>query len=471
MTARLEILNNTRCRLLKITEKVASVIDDALAMEIPGARFNPRAVLWGDGRRHLFSKLRGTFPRGLLGRVKTLLDELKVRYRVRDSRKSKPPRVDLTTLTPDVLRGITLRPYQLRAARRAVKRRAGILWLATNAGKTEVACAIMRVLRGERVLFLVHKKTLLRQARERIAARFGTIEEHIGVIGQGQFDPKHITVATIQSLTRRMPPAKKRIISAYLRTVRVLIVDEGHHTKATTWYRLIQRIDAPYRYILSGTPFGSDNGLLVEAAVGPVIARVSNKELIDLGVSAKPIIRMVECDEPMLKANLGWADVSKRGIVDNDHRNAMIAKEAKRFVMQKKPVLILIRELAHGDNVMHALAAHGVRAAFSHGKMQDSMIDRNKAMFEAGRIQVLVASTIYDEGVDIPDVSALINGDGGQSIRAVLQKLGRGLRKKKTGANTLDLLDFIDLTHPFLAKHSQERLAIYEREGFTVSTK
>ena len=472
MRAIIEYLSNTRCRLRQINDDVAKTIDEALAIEIPGSRFNPRVQSgrW-DGKRHLYGKLRGTFPRGLLKRVKTLLKELRVRYRVRDLRKIKPRQLATCRVPADFLKGITLRPYQRKAARRALKARGGILWLATNAGKTEVAAAIIKTLDKERALFLVHKKVLLAQTRERLAKRFGTIEEHIGIIGEGRFDPKHITVATIQSLTRKMPPAKKRVIKQYLASIRQLHVDEGHHTKATTWYKLIQRIDAPWRFLYSGTPFGSDNGLLVEASVGGVVARVTNDKLIKLGVSARPTIEMVECGQPELPTMMAWADVYKKGVVLNTYRNDIIAKRAARFAKAKKPTLILVRELWHGDNVLRALEARGVRAAFSHGQMPGSMIERNKALFEARKLDVLIASTIYDEGVDVPAIRALIVADGGQSIRAVLQKIGRGLRKKKGGANVLDVIDFADTTHQYLAKHSQERLAIYEGEGFDIRIK
>lgn len=475
--ARLEILSNTKCRAARLEEQYVALLDDALALEVPGARFSPRVRrgLW-DGKRHLFNKNTGIFPRGLLARVEALLSEAEVRYRVCDLRTNRVIKpVDWSKLSKTMLKDprsghIVLRSYQMKAIRRALKAQGGILWLATNAGKTEVAAAIMMMLQHERALFLVHKKALLAQARERIAKRFGVIEEHIGTIGEGKFNPKHFTVATIQSLTRKMPDAKKRVIKKYLSTIRQLHVDEGHHTKATTWYRLVQSIDAPWRFLYSGTPFGSDNGLLVEATVGQVIARVSNEKLIKLGVSARPTIRMVKCDVPELSEQLTWDEVYKQGIVNNSIRNGLIAKHAARFAKHKKPVLILVKELWHGDNIMRELEARGVTCLFSHGQMPLTQVENNKIIFERGKVSVLVASTIYDEGVDVPAIRALIVADGGQSVRAVLQKIGRGLRKKKGRENVLDVIDFADLTHRYLAKHSQERLAIYEAEAFRVLT-
>lgn len=466
----LQLLSNTRCRLVDAPKDVASLVDDALCVEIPGSRFSPgvRKGLW-DGRRHLYSVKRQTFPKGLLSRVCTLLEEAGHTVECIDLRQKKHGKAK--PINRSMLVGVTLRPYQLDSVKRAIAAKCGIQWIATNGGKTEIACATIKALLRKRALFLVHKKVLLNQARETIAKRLGLIEEHIGVIGEGRFDPKHITVSTIQALTRRGNPAKTKIIKQYLKTVEQLHVDEGHHTQATTWYRLIQSIDAPWRFIYSGTPFGDSNGLLVEAAVGGVISRISNQTLIDLGVSAKPTIWLVECDQPELPGGMAWPDVFQKGIVDNEHRNRLIAKHAARFVKKNKPVLILVRILRHGDQIVEELKARGLRVLFSHGKMPLSLVDKNKALFESGRVDVLVASTIYDEGVNVPAMRALIIGDGGKSIRSVLQRIGRGLRRKKTGKNKLDVLDFSDTTHQYLAKHSQDRLAIYELEGFRVKTK
>lgn len=472
MKVTITIMNHTRCQLgfkggtTKEQNKVIKLVDEALAIDIPGSHFieSTRQGLW-DGRRHLFSKAANTFPAGLRKRVRTLLKEATYKVKTIDQRKLLPD-PNLKLLTPGMLKGITLRDYQLESARKALEVGHGILWLATNAGKTEVASAMIKVLYEHRTLFLVHKKGLLEQARERIAKRLGTIEEHIGTIGDGRFEPKHITVATIQSLTRKGHPAKMKLIAAYLKTIVVLFVDEGHHTKATTWYKLINRIQAQFRFILSGTPFGNENGLMVEACVGPVVVRVSNAKLIKLGVSAKPTITMVEVTEPEIELG-SWDEVYKAGIVLNTQRNQLIVKSAQTYAKAKQPCLILVKELWHGDNIVTMLKSLGLTHAFVHGKMPQSAITKEKVRFEKGHYDVLIASPIFDEGVDVPAIKALIVADGGQSVRAVLQKIGRGLRQK-SGDNTLQVTDFADLTHKWLAKHSLERLSIYEGEGFDV---
>ena len=468
MSIVLEVMTNVRCRVTGLDKKSITTIDEALAMDIPGAFFSPRMKGGGwDGKRHMFGKETGTFPKGLQSKVEQLLVELKLKYKVTDLRKKVLPPPDASKIAPGMLKGITLRDYQVDAVKAAVTVGNGILWLATNAGKTEVAAAVIKVYE-RKTLFLVGKKGLLSQARDRIALRLGTIPEHIGIIGDGRCElEKPITVAIINSVSRK--GKNYEAIKKYLKTVEVLFIDEGHHAKATTWYKIINLCTAQFRFILSGTPFGSGNGLMVEATVGPVIARVSNDTLVSLGVSAKPTIEILEVNEPEIEKQpfMTWDVVYKEGITRNTYRNNLVATKAAQFAAEGKPCLILVKELWHGDLIATMLKSRKVKHEFVHGQMPISMVEAAKQRFEARKNPVLIASPIFDEGVDVPAIKALIIADGGKSIRSVLQKIGRGLRQK-AGENTLSVVDFADLTHKWLAKHSMERIAIYEDENFQV---
>lgn len=493
--ATVTLISNTRCSVAfrypgaagKATEKertrVVNLLDDALAIDQKGSHFNPtvQGGLW-DGRRHMFYAEGCTFPKGITSRVKRLLREAGYRVmRTVDARARRHQdgvnspqegRADADVeveISDDMLAGVTLREDQMRVIAKALENGCGLLHVATGGGKTEVAAAIIKALKDRRCLFLVHTKQLLRQARERLALRFGTIEEHIGMIGDGRFEPKHVTVATVQSLSRVRGDAKKRVVAKYLKTIDLLVLDECHHGSAKSFFRLLQRIDAPWRYGMSGTPFGlaDGKGLMVEAAFGPVVERVTNAELIGLGVNAEPTIRVIEVSEPKLEDGLDWQSVYKAGIVLNDARNAVVAREAAAFAAKGWPTLVLVRELWHGDRLSELLREAKVPHAFVHGQMPTDEVNRHKDRLAEGKIRVLIGSPILGEGVDIPAIRALIVADGGQSVANVLQKIGRGLRKKQ-GDNRLDAVDFADLTHKWLSRHSQERLALYESEGFRV---
>ena len=51
---------------------------------------------------------------------------------------------------------------------------------------------------------------------------------------------------------------------------------------------------------------------------------------------------------------------------------------------------------------------------------------------KSGKIQCVIATVSWVEGVDIPNLTCVINAGGGKSEIQTLQKIGRGLRKTET---------------------------------------
>jgi len=77
-------------------------------------------------------------------------------------------------------------------------------------------------------------------------------------------------------------------------------------------------------------------------------------------------------------------------------------------------------------------------------------------------IQVLIGSNILDVGVDCPALGMVINAAGGKAEVNLRQRIGRGLRSKKTGPNVCFFLDFTDIHNKHLGKHSATRRGIVQ---------
>ena len=76
--------------------------------------------------------------------------------------------------------------------------------------------------------------------------------------------------------------------------------------------------------------------------------------------------------------------------------------------------------------------------------------------------QVLIASKIFDQGVDIPELDALILAGSGKSSARALQRIGRVIRgyPGKKWANVIEFWD----NAKYLESHSSARLKIYKSE-------
>ena len=80
---------------------------------------------------------------------------------------------------------------------------------------------------------------------------------------------------------------------------------------------------------------------------------------------------------------------------------------------------------------------------------------------------VMLASTIFDQGIDVSHIQHLINASGEKSPIKIVQRLGRGLRADGKG-DQVNVIDFMDRTSTILERHSKKRLKKYKEEGHTV---
>jgi superfamily II DNA or RNA helicase len=168
--------------------------------------------------------------------------------------------------------------------------------------------------------------------------------------------------------------------------------------------------------------------------------------------------------------------IYKREIVDNDIRNKYIIEYCDIFSQQGLKVLVSVNIKAHALYLIKQMRRNytNIRSICIFGGSEAHVYDYTGALenykinqdtffadFELGKYNVIIATQVMDEGVDLPSVGALILGGSGKSIRQIRQRLGRGVRSKKTGRNEVFILDFIDRGHVWMFQQSRKRLSIY----------
>ena len=251
----------------------------------------------------------------------------------------------------------------------------------------------------------------------------------------------------------------------------VVILDEAHHAKADTYYNTLLEFDnAVYKIAMTGSIDSTDKLMVarLKAIFGKITYEVRNKEMIERGISAKPTINMINVREPRgLMSKKNFQDVYAKGIVQNEVRNQIIAGFAYSLVKAGKQTLIIVNYMEHGEWLLNKLTEMGVNVAFTNGELDSQLRTEQLAQAKLGEVDVLIATSVLDEGVDISGFRALIMAGGYKSLRLVLQRIGRVLRRKEDD-NTALVYDFMDRTNEILFKHSQERVRIYEDEGFEI---
>jgi superfamily II DNA or RNA helicase len=444
-------------------------IKEATSWAEPGAQFSPafRRGVW-DGRKHLFRAQNGSFPTGLVPTITKVLEEYNYDYVVHDYRQKptphiKHPRVGQFEMPTASMTGKY--DYQLEVCEKMVNGMQGIVKLATNGGKTNIAAAVTQYL-GLNTLFIVTTRELLHQARKRFMSLLEVGEDQVGLVGDGIWEPgSWVTIATLDTLESRIDTKECQEL---LKHTEVLFIDECHHAGSETWYTVATICPAFYRFGLSGTPLDRTDGanLRLIAACGDIIVNIPNKFLVDRGISAKAHIIFDKVTEPSLladKTKHKYPSVYKKCVVENVNLIQKVVEWAKVFRQLNMGTLILCEEIAHGRAIDDALWTKAgdvfLPHQFIHGNEDTDTRAQALSDFASGNLPILVASTILDEGVDVPTIDALILAGSRKSRIKTMQRLGRGLRGKQ-----LVVVEFANFCHGFLLEHSKQRLLDYKSE-------
>jgi superfamily II DNA or RNA helicase len=454
-------------------------IDEATSFHLPGYQFMPRfqSGRW-DGKRHLLDKKKRTLPTGLVARAREIMGAAGVSFC--EEEEPEPPGTPLATQRP----ALDLRDYQEECVAAALEGRRGVLEMATGAGKTAVATVLIHRL-ARPAMFFVHTRDLLHQTRRAMERDLGI---PIGQVGDGVVDLRDVTVATIQTCAKalgikieKMPDddekmeqdrtdlrsCGERLLDA-IASVPLVFFDECHHLPADCCYGLAMRTtSARHRFGLSATPYRADRqDLLLEAALGPKLYRANASALIERGFLVPPTVRFHAV--PSFKVVTGRADyqeVFEHYIVRNPRRNGMIAEQARGLMRQGVTVLVLVSQVAHGE----ALRGHLPELDLVQGSDPAARRAEVFRELEEGRRPGAIATTLADEGLDIPSLGAVILASGGKSETRALQRVGRALRPA-AGKREAVVVDFFD-NAPWLKEHSMRRLEIFRGErAFRVET-
>lgn len=479
------ILENQTAKIINSNQiKFHHIIDEELSFLLPGAQYSPaykgfynregKFVKW-DGKKHLL-KNDLSFPLGLLERVLQLGQIYQVPFEIEDRRvKTNSEEISILPRLQELKK--TPFSYQLEILASAEKKDHGIIRLATGGGKTLVA-ALMTARFGKSTVIYVIGKDLLHQIYNFFSLIFGS--DVIGIIGDGQCEIKDITIASVWTVGQALGLKKGKIlldeeeeeekvsedkykeIINFISHAKVHIFDECHIASCDTIQTIAQNINPERLYGLSASPWRDDNSdLLIEAVFGKYLIDVSASYLIREGYLVPPKIKFLRIPGSTEKLKKNYQAIYKAYITDNQVRNEYVLKAAQQLEKLNCQSLILYREIQHGKKLFD-LIGKSLPVALLSGKDPQEKREKAKEDLQTGKISAILASTIFDIGVDIPSASGLITAGGGKSSVRALQRIGRVIRgypNKKCAY----VYDFLDQAH-YLQQHAEQRKKIYELE-------
>ncbi len=111
-------------------------------------------------------------------------------------------------------------------------------------------------------------------------------------------------------------------------------------------------------------------------------------------------------------------------------------------------VLIFTRTKHFADRLAHSLERHNFRVSVLHGDRSQGQRMQALEQFRRGKNQIMVATDIAARGIDIDDISHVINFDIPNTPEDYIHRIGRTARAEATG----DAFTFVDRSEEYLIK-------------------
>lgn len=431
--------------------------------------------------------------------------------------------------------------YQKEAIKKILKYYNGIIKIATGGGKTILSMGVIGEI-GEDTIFIVPTRALAMQVyREFKKKGFPSVgifygddkvkndpelqvkdtpglDVNVAVVNsassifkqESRFKTKASSPQKIELARKRSE--KTRAMRVYFKEIlskaNVIIFDEAHHIKASSWDFLNDSVKATYRYGLTATPFkDKSEGLdsddaLVRNALGSVIVDISSSDLINrqnpktkLPYLARPIIKI--CDVPippvewMIKLGIGgmepnlfrraygvyenyrrdpkyrryleedsrgmlwWKAVQDVFLHGNPFRDMIIVETCKRLNLLNMQTIIIADYIVHQQTLQEMLKRANINSVIINSKTREDDREQLFNRVRQNKVNFLIGSSaMLGEGIDIPNLMCAIIVDGGKSFIKSFQRIGRVLRVhpeqktmfRKTHSLIIELNDVQDLS-------------------------
>lgn len=329
-----------------------------------------------------------------------------------------------------------------------------LLISATGTGKTYASAFAMRELGFDRVLFLVHRSTLAKQA----LASFRNVFEDkksMGIVGAGysDYDADYI-FAMVETLhkednLRKFAPEEFDCI----------VLDEAHHSPANTYQKVMEYFKPKLFLGMTATPDKRDDGeasknvyelFHYQIAYEIRLQQAMEEDLLCpfhyFGISDISVVT----DEQMKARNISEEDFGK---LTSDERVRHVIEQAKYYGYSGERVkgLIFCSRNRECEELSAKFNALGYRTIALSGDNKDKerekaferlAMNEEDATDEMQPLDYIFSVDILNEGVDIVEVNQVIMLRPTQSPIVFIQQLGRGLRKAENKEYVV-ILDFI----------------------------
>ena len=474
---KLEKIDEAYYRVISDDRGILMELSEFFTFFVPGYKFMPafKNKMW-DGKLRLLDMRTSKIYTGLLMYIRQFCSERDYTLEVEDF-KLHDDNIDwVDWLTLGKLKP---RDYQNDAIKHSLKYHNALLVSPTASGKSLIIYLLIRYFmeynKTQKILLIVPTTSLVKQMYGDFAdyskedETFCPTECHQIMAGKDKNADTQIYISTWQSIYK-MP---KQCFEDY----GAVIGDEAHLFKAVSLTKIMTKLtDCKYRIGLTGTLDDSKTHKLVLTGLfGMVNKVVSTSELIERKQLANLKIKCLNLKYPETESKKVYGVKyfeELEYLTQNNARNKYIRNLTLALNGNTLCLFQLVEK--HGE-ILYKLIKEKVdpkrKVFFVYGGTETNDREKIRAITEKSDNAIIIASFgTFSTGINIRNLHNIVFSSPSKSPIRILQSIGRGLRvgDNKDSATVYDISD--DLTYKdkknFTLTHFQERVNIYNREGF-----
>ncbi len=324
---------------------------------------------------------------------------------------------------------------EIRRYRDMGEKRALII-AATASGKTFLAAFDAYNFNAKRLLFIVHRDTILNDAKKTVEKIFGSTRTYGLFTGQEKNLDADFIFATNTMMATHLDLFKPNDFD-------YIIFDECHHITNTTYEKILNYFTPVFLLGLTATPERMDKQdvFAIFNYVVPYELRLRDAINNDLVV---PFKYFAVRDEMIDYSDKEKVNFLKNYFKDDNHIQFISNQIEEHRPEGKLKAIGFCRSIDHAREMSLEMDGLGYHTTYLTG--ENNTGERSKAFKDladdTNDLEIIFAVDILNEGVDLPSVNMVLFLRPTESQTIFIQQLGRGLRKYK-GKDHLTVLDFI----------------------------
>jgi superfamily II DNA or RNA helicase len=348
------------------------------------------------------------------------------------------------------LKNFEMRDYQLNSIKAWITDvntiGQGIIKAPTGSGKSVIAIiSALEMLKNKpnsKIIYAVNSTTLLKQFQnfaKREDLEFTLVSGEIDELKKGQ--KSDFIALSISYYYSQKKHSKHEKLKELVQNADLIILDEAHHTPANMVKSLL--LDAPnsIRLGLSATPIREDGRELeILGLLGKVSYSIEYQQLVQKRyLIPLEYIQFTPKVSQKLYQKLKTLEQSYAGepfsklysailrlFENSPYTNSQIVNKIRE--LNRYPALVIVRRISIAKKLSELLNEEGIISDWVSSKTSLEQRMEKIENLKNGKLQVLVSTSLADEGLDIPQLSLVVLLSQGKSRIKLIQRIGRVMR-------------------------------------------